>query len=234
MKLKKYVFPACIASALCLFTFLMISSATNITRPASSAPLRQLPNIIIDAGHGGEDGGAVSGDVLEKTINLSISKDSSALLNFLGFDVRMTREDDGAVSNEGDSIKSRKTNDMKKRLEIFNSSENNVVISIHQNKFSSASSKGAQVFYSKNNDKSLVLADCIMRSVKQLLQPDNERESKAAGNGIYLLKNTTRPAVIVECGFISNTEERRLLQDESYQKQISFAIATGFLDYYNS
>ena len=234
MRFKKVLFTIVIIFSLTIFTFLMIASTSNIGLKTSTTPNKKSPDIIIDAGHGGEDGGAVVGDVLEKTINLSISHDTADLLNFFGFNVSMTRTTDDAMTNEGESVKKRKYNDMKMRLDMYNSSDNNLIISIHQNKFSSSSSKGTQVFYSPNNEKSLVLADSIKYSVKSLLQPENERESKAADSGIYLLKNTKQPAVIVECGFISNAEECQLLLQEDYQKQMSFAITTGFIDYFNT
>ena len=146
----------------------------------------------------------------------------------------MTRTDDNDISEEGDTIRERKLSDMKKRLSIFNSSADNTIISIHQNKFSNTTSHGTQVFYSPNNDNSSALAESIHCSVKAQLQPDNERKCKPSDDGIYLLKNTTQPAVIVECGFLSNREECARLADEGYQKQMSFAITTGFLDYFNT
>ena len=123
---------------------------------------------------------------------------------------------------------------MKKRLEIFNYSKENTIISIHQNKFTESKYHGTQIFYSPNNPKSKQLADSIKYSVKGLLQPDNERECKKADSGIYLLKNTNNPAVIVECGFISNGEECKNLLDSQYQKQMAFSITAGFLSYYNT
>ena len=90
------------------------------------------------------------------------------------------------------------------------------------------------MFYSPNNDKSACLANCIQFSVRKMLQPENERECKAAGKEIYLLKNTRNPAVLVECGFISNREEREKLLDESYQKQMALSVVTGFIDYFNT
>jgi len=116
----------------------------------------------------------------------------------------------------------------------FNSSEENTIISIHQNKFSESKYHGTQIFYSPNNSKSKQLADSIKFSVKGLLQPDNERECKKADSGIYLLKNTSNPAVIVECGFISNEEECNNLLNSQYKKQMAFSITSGFLTYYNS
>lgn len=218
-----------------LFAILMITSASEFELSVSSDTVKTLPDLIIDAGHGGEDGGAVSDSgVLEKDINLLIANDTADLLFLFGFDVTKTRSDDTALSTSGDTVRARKVDDMKKRLEIFNSSDNNVVISIHQNKFTESKYHGTQIFYSPNNDESKILAENIKFSVKSLLQPENERECKKADSGIYLLNNTDKPAVIVECGFISNDEELKKLLTDSYQKQMSYSIVTGFLDYYNT
>ena len=235
MKIKKFIFPCICFALLSAFVFLMISAALNIKVSVSSENVKSMPTIVIDAGHGGEDGGAVSeSGVLEKDINLSIANDTSALFYLLGFDVKQTRKTDIALDNGEDTIRKRKVSDMKKRLEIFNSSEENTIISIHQNKFSESKYHGTQIFYSPNNPKSKQLADSIKYSVKGLLQPDNERECKKADSGIYLLKNTNNPAVIVECGFISNGEECKNLLDSQYQKQMAFSITAGFLSYYNT
>ncbi|WP_293971476.1 N-acetylmuramoyl-L-alanine amidase [uncultured Ruminococcus sp.] len=235
MKIKKFIFPCVCFALLSAFVFLMISAALKIKVSVSSESVKTMQTIVIDAGHGGEDGGAVSDSgVLEKDINLSIANDTSALFYMLGFDVTQTRTTDIALDNGEDTIRKRKVSDMKKRLEIFNSSEENTVISIHQNKFSDSKYHGTQIFYSPNNPKSKQLADSIKYSVKGLLQPDNERECKKADSGIYLLKNTNNPAVIVECGFISNGEECKNLIDSQYQKQMAFSITAGFLSYYNT
>ena len=235
MKIKKFIFPCVCFALLSAFVFLMISAALNIKVSVSSESVKSMPTIVIDAGHGGEDGGAVSENgVLEKDINLSIANDTSALFYMLGFDVTQTRTTDIALDNGEDTIRKRKVSDMKKRLEIFNFSEENTVISIHQNKFSESKYHGTQIFYSPNNPKSKQLADSIKYSVKGLLQPDNERECKKADSGIYLLKNTNNPAVIVECGFISNGEECKNLLDSQYQKQMAYSITAGFLSYYNT
>lgn len=235
MKIKKFIFSCICFALLFTFVFLMISAALNIKVSVSSENVKSMPTIVIDAGHGGEDGGAVSeSGVLEKDINLSIANDTSALFYLLGFDVTQTRKTDIALDNGEDTIRKRKVSDMKKRLKIFNSSKENTIISIHQNKFSESKYHGTQIFYSPNNPKSKQLADSIKYSVKGLLQPDNERECKKADSGIYLLKNTNNPAVIVECGFISNEEECKNLLDSQYQKQMAFSITAGFLSYYNT
>ena len=213
----------------------MITSTSRITLQTDAMPVSRLPRVVLDAGHGGEDGGAVSDSgVSEKAINLSIAQNINDLLQLFGFETQMTRTDDNDISEEGDTIRERKLSDMKKRLSIFNSSESNAVISIHQNKFSDRSSHGTQVFYSPNNPGSAALAEAIHYSVRAQLQPGNDRKCKPSDDGIYLLKNTTQPAVIVECGFLSNHEECEKLSDSGYQKQMSFAISTGFLDYINT
>lgn len=235
MKYKKMIFSFVCFSLFFAFAFLMISAAVNIKVSVASENVKILPPVIIDAGHGGEDGGAVSeSGVLEKDINLLIANDTSALLYLLGFDVTQTRDKDISLAENGDTVRSRKVADMKKRLEIFNSSEENIIISIHQNKFTQSKYHGTQIFYSPNNPKSAELAESIKYSVRGLLQPENERECKKADWGIFLLKNTNNPAVIVECGFISNDEECKNLLDSQYQKQMAFSIIAGFLNYYNT
>lgn len=234
--MKRKQFFTVSAALLCLITFavLMLRPVQQLAVPTGAGQSKSLSRVVIDAGHGGEDGGAVVGKVLEKDINLAVACDLADLLTLCGFEAVMTRGSDTALSSEGEDVRQRKYNDMKRRLELFNESERNVIISVHQNKFSSAQSHGAQVFYSPNHPDSAFLADCIKSAVKAALQPDNERATKAAGKEIYLLKNTQNPAVLVECGFLSNSAERQKLMDASYQKQMATAIAEGFLNYYQA
>lgn len=234
MKQKKYIYSIAILLLLAVFMALMLNSASKIKLLTSTKPVTQMPKILIDPGHGGQDGGAVCNGVLEKDINLSISGDTYDMIRLLGFETEMTRKDDNFVSDRGKNVKDRKLNDMKARLEMYNGDENNVIISIHQNKFSDSKAKGSQIFYSPNTDNSKLLAQSVKCSINSLLHTGNDRECKAAGKDIYLLKNTKQPAVIVECGFISNFEECQKLKNEDYQKQMSFAITTGLLDYYNT
>lgn len=234
MKLKRLFIIGFCAFIISVFMALMINSTSKITLNTSASPARSMPKILIDAGHGGQDGGAVCNGVLEKDINLPISHDAEDLISLLGFEVTMTREDDNFIGEEGENVKQRKLNDMKTRLEMYNSDENNVIISIHQNKFSDSSAHGSQIFYSPNDENSKLLAQNIKYSVNSLLQTGLDRECKVAGDGIYLLKNTKQPAVIVECGFISNFEECQKLKSDEYQKQMAFAISTGLLDFYNT
>ena len=196
----------------------------------------ELPVIIIDAGHGGEDGGAVANDgTNEKDINLSIAKYLNDMFITGGFKTIMTRSNDIAIYDEGcETIKSKKVSDMHNRLEIFNSDTNAIIISVHQNKFEQEKYSGTQVFYSPNSEKSEQLAENIRLSVVNMLQPDNTRENKKATKDIYLLYNCKQPSVIVECGFLSNNNELKMLKTEEYQKQIAFSIYCGCLEYINS
>lgn len=156
------------------------------------------------------------------------------MLTFCGFKVTMTRKDDNALSENEDTVHARKVSDLNKRLEIFNSSENNIIISIHQNKFEQSKYYGTQIFYSPNSDNSLKLAENIKDTVKSLLQPNNERECKTSNDGIFLLKNSKNPAVLVECGFLSNPDECSKLITDEYQKNMAFAVANGFINYFNT
>ena len=233
MKRKQLLSAAIILLCLSVFLFLMLRSTRRITLE-TAAPVRTLPPVLIDPGHGGEDGGAVSGDVLEKHINLAVSHDVADLLRLCGYTVSMTRDTDDALTNEGEDVRKRKYNDMKMRIDLYNATPDNVVVSNDQNKFDAAASHGAQVFYSPNHPNSAVLAEALRKSVTGMLQPDNTRTCKTAGKEIFLLKNARVPAVIVECGFISNRQERELLVTDDYQKQLALAIVAGLMNYVNT
>ena len=192
------------------------------------------PTVVIDAGHGGEDGGAQVQDVLEKDINLSISGKLADLLRLCGCSVIEIRESDISVYDEGaESLREKKVSDLQNRVKTANSSEQNILVSIHQNKFDNSAYSGTQVFYSVNHDGSAVLAQAIRGSVISLLQKDNTRECKPAGSDIYLLDQAQVPAVIVECGFLSNDTEREKLLDPGYQSDMAYAVAMGVLEYIN-
>lgn len=211
----------------------MFSAFSNSADPTSAA-LGSNVQVIVDAGHGGEDGGAVAGDIYEKDINLKIAQKLSAYLQKAGFHVTQVRTEDISVYDEGiESISEKKTSDLHNRLELFNSDLDNIVISIHQNRFTDSRYSGTQVFYSPNNEDSEKLAEAIRASVVSALQPDNTRECKAADESIFVMNGAKVPAVLVECGFMSNTEELSKLTDERYQSQLAKCIYKGFMEYYN-
>lgn len=220
---------------LSIYIILIAAAFFGLERFSSTSSITDnSPTIIIDAGHGGDDGGAVANNTVEKDINLSISKKLYNIFKLSGFKVKMTRKTDTMINNSGEALRERKVSDMKQRLAVYNSSEDNIVISIHQNKFTEERYNGAQVFYSANNKNSSNLAESIKNSIKTLIQPENNREIKPADSGIYLLNNSTVCSVIVECGFISNYKEAENLRNNEYQDKIAFAVYNGFLDYYNN
>ena len=221
-----------LAVILISFCIVMISAFSNIAVHTSSDAAPAEPSIIIDAGHGGEDGGAEVDGVLEKDINLNISNRLADILRLSGYHVIEIRDEDISVYTDGaDTLREKKVSDLQHRVEVFNSNERNIVVSIHQNKFDNSAYNGAQMFYSTNHENSMLLAEAIRSSVVSLLQSDNTRELKPAGSDIYILDNATVPAVIVECGFLSNPEERAKLMDENYQSEMAYAIAMGVLEY---
>lgn len=199
----------------------------------TAATVKEQRTIIIDAGHGGFDGGAVANDgTPEKDINLEIAMKLSEFLRLHGYEVIMTRtEDTGTESDSSASIAERKKSDMKERLRIINENEDAVFVSIHLNKFTTSSAVGAQVFYSTNHPDSKELGQSVQQTVKTLLQPENERTIKKGTKSTYLLYNAKIPAVIVECGFLSNNRELELLKTEEYQSKMAFAVFCGIIDY---
>ncbi len=188
-----------------------------------------------NSAHGGFDGGAMASDgTVEKDINLNISNSLVSMLRSLGYDVVATRSTDtGTEDDESASIAKRKVSDLQNRLQLINKYENSIFVSIHLNKFTTSSANGAQVFYSKNHSESDELGFSIQESITSLLQPENSRVIKQATKSTYLLHNAKPPAVIVECGFLSNAAELEKLKDENYQNQISYAIFCGILKYLN-
>lgn len=234
MKVKT-VYLIILAVVLISFCVIMFSAFSNITAHTSADVSDAKPTVIIDAGHGGEDGGAEVDGVLEKDINLNIANKTADLLRLCGYTVTEIRDEDISVYEDGaETLREKKVSDLKHRVEICNESENNIVVSIHQNKFDNSAYSGAQVFYSVNNDNSILLAEAVRSAVVSLLQSDNTRELKPAGSDIYLLDNAEVPAIIVECGFLSNSEERAKLLSEGYQSQMAYSIAMGVLEYSQS
>lgn len=191
--------------------------------------------IIIDPGHGGFDGGTSAADgTVEKDLNLQIALKLNEILNSMGIRTVMTRtEDTGTNDDSAQTIRQKKVSDIKNRLKIIEQTPDAVFVSIHQNHFGQSKYSGAQVFYSKNNPHSKTLAENIRFRFVTVLQPDNTREIKQSSSEIYLLHHSAVPSVMVECGFLSNTEETKKLKDEDYQRRLAFTVAMGIVDYLN-
>jgi len=211
-----------------VFLLLTLNIFTIASKETNTIATETPPTIILDPGHGGEDGGASSSDgILEKDINLKIANYLHDMLKLAGFKVTMTRDKDVSIYDKSaNSVREKKLSDLKNRLAMINASPNNIFLSIHQNKFTDTKYSGTQIFYSEKNPMSSELANNIKTSVVSLLQPDNSRETKL-GKDIYLLSQTENPAVIVECGFLSNEAEAAKLNTDEYQKQLAFAIFCG-------
>ena len=189
--------------------------------------------VILDPGHGGEDGGAVgAGDVYEKDLNLAIAKEVESYLKMNGLSVICTRNEDILLYDRNVDYKGRKKMlDLAARLKISRETENSVFVSIHMNAFPQTQYSGLQVYYSPNDDTSADLAALIQNDTKSLLQPTNTRKIKSASSNIYLLDRITTPAVLVECGFLSNAEECALLSDAEYRQKLSLILANAIAQF---
>lgn len=180
--------------------------------------------VVLDAGHGSSDSGKVGiNGVLEKDINLSISKKTKKYLEEKGIRVVMTRDKDESLA-EGENG-NRKVQDMKARVKRINDTKPDLAVSIHQNSYHEESIHGAQVFYYEHSESGEKDAR-ILQEALLAVDPDNTRQVKA-NTTYYLLKRTEVPILIVECGFLSNQEEAEKLASEDYQKEITKAIANG-------
>lgn len=193
--------------------------------PTASSPLR-YKTVIIDAGHGGEDGGASSASgLVEKEVNLEIATLLCELLRSDGIDVVMTREDDRLLYDRNTNYKGRKKKlDLAARLAIADSTPDAIFVSIHMNSFTDSRYWGLQVWYSQNNPDSLPLAELIRRKNQETLQKDNNRRTKAATSAINLLHNAKCPAVLVECGFLSNADEAAKFETREYREKVALML----------
>lgn len=208
-----------------LILILLLSTFLALPSLASSTTTTKF-TIVIDAGHGGIDGGSVSpfSGIDENHLNLDYAKSLKNILEEIGFRVVMTRENlNGLYSLFSND---RKKDDMKKREEIINSSKADMVISIHMNSFPLKSCRGAQVFYKNDDLSSKFLADNIQNLFVQNLP--NSRTAPQSGD-YFILNCSNIPSVIVECGFISNPEEEALLITEEYRNKVCLCIAYGIV-----
>ncbi len=238
MKKKRYILAAVVAVFLLLFcisVMIVERRNTQALQVVAAEGVSGHPTILIDAGHGGVDGGTVAKDgTLEKDINLAISLKLETLFRIMGFDTVMTRREDISIHDESaKTIRAKKISDLHNRLKLMNETPDCLFISIHQNAYPYEGSSGTQVFYSPNHPESQRLAAAIQQAVIGLLQPENMRKIKKSGTEIYLLYQAQTPAVMVECGFMSNAQETAKLCTEEYQSELALAIFSGVLAYLN-
>lgn len=233
-------FPVSFFAFLLLFTVTCtalarcVPKATEQSPPTDAAAVQNTSyTVVIDAGHGGEDGGAVSKSGLtEKDINLSIALKLKELLREKGVSVVLTRETDVLLYDRNTDFEGRKKAlDLEARRILGESVPNGIFVSIHMNSFSQESSHGLQVWYSGNHALSMSLAQVIQDNARESLQQENHRRIKAAGSSIYLLEHLTVPAVLVECGFLSNPSEAEHLGSAAYQEQLAKTLCDSILQW---
>ena len=189
--------------------------------------------IIIDAGHGGVDGGTTScTGATESQLNLEIALRLNDLLHLVGIDTKMIRTTDCSVYTSGETIAAKKVSDLKERVRIVQTTKNAILVSIHQNFFVQSQYSGAQVFYGTHPD-SQHLARSLQQKLIATLNPDSHRSIKKA-SGVYLMENVTSPAILIECGFLSNPVEEAKLRSEEYQQKLCCIFANSLSQFINS
>ncbi|MBO7170997.1 MAG: N-acetylmuramoyl-L-alanine amidase [Clostridia bacterium] len=221
------LFSLFLAVSVSLSCFWRFSTATSLPVLAE----RSDRTVILDAGHGGIDAGAIGvNGMLEKDLNLSLTLLLAERFRQAGVKVVLTRTEDALVLREGDERSpGRKVRDLEGRLAVAKQYPDSLFVSIHMNSFPTAECKGLEVHYA-NDEVSEAVARSVMGRVKETLMPDSRRTPKKAGDDIYLLKNAVTPAVLIECGFLSNGEEAAKLSDKDYQKELSFCLFCAIMD----
>ncbi len=214
---------------LCLGLYIF-SLSTQILEVSNRIMLNKV--IIIDAGHGGVDGGAVSkSGVCESHINLSIALKVRKLLEQDGAIVLLTRNQDVGLYTEDGSIRKKKNEDLRNRKKMRDESDADLFVSIHMNSFGDSKYYGAQTFYPKDSKESKKVSEYIQEELIKVLDKGNTRKAKEKSD-VYLLKESNIPMVLIECGFLSNQQEEKLLQDSKYQEKVAWSIYTGIMKYF--
>lgn len=221
-------------------SFALMFAAIFEIKSASEETMKYMPVtnkvIILDAGHGGIDPGKLSNDKLiqEKDVNLAITLKLRELLESSGAVVVLTREDDSSlyVEDGNKTIRQKYNENLKNRKKIIQESNADMFVSIHSNAFTESKYYGAQTFYPKGKEDSCELSKTIQNELKRVVDNTNNREMKPTED-IYVLKDNEIPSVLIECGFLSNDKEAKLLNDEAYQEKIAWAIYVGIQKYFS-
>lgn len=225
MKRKHYIL--CIAMlATVIASACMLSHIQSINASRTYHSLSGV-SIILDPGHGGKDDGARAGNVKEQEINLKIAKKLETLLKNNGASVTLTRT--GAYDLASANATNRKREDMKKRMEIINADQTDLFLSIHLNAYPNTSVKGAQAFYEKDNEVSKVFADIIQKNFKKLTGTNMTSKT----GDYYILNNAKKIGSLVECGFLSNDEDRSKLVTDDYQQDIAESLCNSIVEYFS-
>ena len=226
-------------SVMVISTLLLISFLVSVWFRSFVADINAMASIgdrviVIDAGHGGEDAGAVvRGDIYEKDLNLEYALCIGEMLTERGYTVVFTRTEDKMLYSPEENIKGhRKISDLKNRIKVCESYPNSLLVSVHMNTFGASKYSGLQVYYKSDSDESRRLASKIQERVRTDVQPNNKRSIKD-GHDLYLLDNSPTSAVIIECGFMSNEEEMTKLLQKEYKNGLCFSIVCGIIEYIN-
>lgn len=214
--------------------FLYQYSNTNKNAISTMALPVTNKTIVIDAGHGGEDGGATSENgISEAQINLKIALNLQKLLEQSGANVILTRSDENAIYDlDKKTLREKKVSDIKNRVKIGNNSSADIFVSIHLNKIPQNQYSGWQTFYKDGNEQGKELATSIQNNLNETIQKENKRVPMKISN-VYIIKQVEIPTAIVECGFLSNPEEEQILQQEIYQEKLAWGIYNGIIEYFN-
>lgn len=215
----------------CFVTLAVCARITERALPTSGEASGK-PVIVLDAGHGGLDSGAVGkAGTLEKDVNLSVVLTLREMFRMSGFEVVLTRDKDISIYDDGVvGIRNQKLNDMDNRLKIIQSYPDSIFLCVHQNNYTDPQYFGGQMFYNTNHPDNRTLAQIMQNRFAQL-QPGNDREIKLSGEELFLLKTNKNPSLMIECGFLSNPEEEQKLATWEYQQKVAFTIYSGVMEY---
>ena len=206
--------------------FLVHIGSRTTTVLAQNTPPNREHCIIIDPGHGGEDGGATScSGKLESSYNLEIASRLNDLFHLLGYSTRMIRTEDVSIYTSGSTLSQKKLSDLKERVRICNETPGSILVSIHQNMYPDSKYHGAQVLYA-SSEGSKQLASQLQFLLTETINPGSRRQIKQ-GTGLYIMEHVSRPGILVECGFLSNPQEDALLKTTEYQQQICCVIVSA-------
>ena len=230
------LFILCISLILSLFSCRQNSNQNGSPPEETKSKYDGFPTVIIDAGHGGEDGGTVGIDgTLEKDINLLIALELDAILRSEGVKTQLTRSEDVLLYDKNSDYEGqKKKQDAAARIRICEEYEDAIFISIHMNSFPQSKYKGLQVYYSTNSPLSAKLADTVQTLVAKNLQYDNTRKTKPSGENIYILKKLQHPAILIECGFLSNPEDCANFNTPTYRTKICLIIFSSVCNYFQT
>lgn len=230
---KKSVIIIVICCGLLLGGLLWLTTLGSVRQTLGMEPKDHQCCVVLDAGHGGADGGAVAKDgATEKELNLAIAQQVRHFLQVAGVQVIMVRDGDGDLhDSDARTLADQKKSDLRNRVKLAGQHPDALFLSIHMNAFPDGSQHGAQVFYKRGEEESKAWADLVQGSLLEVLEDGNKRQAKEISDGVYLMKKIENQGVLVECGFLSNWEEAQKLQQEDYQKDVAFAIVMGTLRY---